>query len=132
MADVEDDMRNRRITPGKVLVAGVVIAIAITAGNALTAANTVGATSAGAGSGTISGYTVSAVAYSLNASTPSNIDAVTFTLSAAATTVKAKLVAAGTTWYACTVVSGNNWSCATTSPQATVAASDQLTVVATA
>lgn len=121
----------RKITPKKVVLSAVVVALALTIGNALTATNTVGSTQAGSGSGTISGYTVTNIAYSLNATDPSNIDAVTFTLSAAATTVKAKLVSTGSTWYTCSVVTGNNWSCATTSPQATVAGSDQLTVTAT-
>jgi hypothetical protein len=120
-----------RFSPARVIVAVAIAATAITASNALTASNTVNATVAGSGSGAISGYTVSAVAYNLNATTPANIDSVTFTLSAAATVVKAKLVAAGSTYYNCTVVSGNNWSCATTSPQATVATADQLTIVAT-
>ena len=95
---------------------------------AFTASNTVPATTAGAGSGAISGYTVSGIGYTLNATTPTNIDAVTFTISpTTATTVKAQL-AAGGTWYACTNTAGSV-SCATTSPQATVAAATQLTVL---
>ena len=63
----------------------VVAAALATGAYAFTATNTVPASSAGSGSGTISGYTVSNVAYQLNATTPSDIDSVTFTLSAAAT-----------------------------------------------
>ena len=97
---------------------------------AYTASNTVPATSAGSGATAITGYTVSGVAYSLNATTPTNIDAVTFTISpTAATTVKAQLVSAGT-YYSCTNTAGSV-SCATTSPQATVSAANQLTVLAT-
>ena len=96
---------------------------------AFTASNTVPATSAGNGSQAISGYVASSVNYNLNGTTPTNIDSVSFALDAAATTVKAKLTAAGS-WYSCTNSSGNNWSCATTSPQATVAAADNLTVLA--
>jgi hypothetical protein len=103
-----------------------------TASYAVTAANTVPATSAGSGASTISGYVVSNVQYSLNASAPANVDAVTFTLDAAATTGKAKLVSSTTSYYACTNTSGLNWSCATTSPQATVAASNELSVLAVA
>jgi len=106
------------------------VAVLVTASNAFTASNTVPAQSAGSGSSTISGYTVSAVSYTLNATTPTNIDAVLFTLNAAATTVKAKLVNAETAYYACTNTSGMNWSCATTTPQATVTASDNLSVIA--
>lgn len=111
---------------------GTVAAVAVVAGGsyAFTASNTVPTTQAGQGTGSVSGYTVSAVAYSLNASTPSNIDAVTFTISpASATTVKAQL-AAGGTWYSCTNTAGSD-GCATTSPQMTVATATTLNVVAT-
>ena len=111
---------------------GTVAAVAVVAGGsyAFTASNTVPATQAGQGTGTVSGYTVTSVGYTLNAGTPSNIDAVTFTISpATATTVKAQLVAAGT-WYSCTNTAGSV-SCATTSPQMTVATAATLNVVAT-
>jgi hypothetical protein len=95
-----------------------------------TASNTVPGTNAGSGSGTISGYTVSSVAYSLNATTPTNIDSVAFSISpTTAGTVKIQLVSAGT-WYSCTNSAGSV-TCNTTSPQATVQPADQLTVVAT-
>jgi hypothetical protein len=97
---------------------------------AYAASNTVPNTTAGAGSGTISGYTISNVAYGLNSTTPTNLDSVTFTISpATATTVKAQLASAGT-WYSCSNTAGSV-TCNTTSPQATVAAATQLTVVAT-
>jgi hypothetical protein len=108
------------------LLAAVVIGVAV---YAFTAANTVPDTSAGAGSGTISGYTITNVQYGLNATTPTNLDQVTFTISpAAASTVKVQLAPAGS-WYSCTNASGSV-TCNTTSPQATVAAATQLTVVA--
>jgi hypothetical protein len=95
-----------------------------------TASNTVTAKAAGDGSGAISGFTVSSVAYTLNSSDPSKIDAVAFSISPASTsTVKVKLDSAGSTWYSCTNSSGSV-SCTTTSPQATVAAADELRVVA--
>jgi hypothetical protein len=97
---------------------------------AYAASNTVPGSEAGAGSGAISGYTVSSVAYGLNATTPTNLDSVTFTLSpAAAGTVKVQLANAGS-WYTCSNTAGSV-TCNTTSPQATVAAATQLTVVAT-
>lgn len=98
---------------------------------ALTASNTVPVTRAGSGAQQISGYTVSDVHYTLNGTDPRNVDAVTFTLDAAppaGATMRAKLQAAGTAWYTCTA-SGANLTCATTAPQATAAAADQLTVV---
>jgi hypothetical protein len=97
---------------------------------AYAATNTVPGSTAGAGSGAISGYTVSSVQYSLNATTPTNLDQVAFTITpAAASTVKAQL-ASGGSWYSCTNTAGSV-TCNTTSPQATVAAATQLTVVAT-
>ncbi|HVN16603.1 MAG TPA: hypothetical protein VMT73_12735 [Anaerolineales bacterium] len=110
------------------LVALAVIAIAVSA-YAFAASNTVPNTQAGDGSGTVSGYTVSAIAYNLNSTDPSTLDSVNFTLSAAATTVKIKLVNAGTTWYDCTVVTGNDWTCNTSG--VAVSTIDQLRVVAT-
>ena len=97
---------------------------------AFTASNTVPASDAGAGSGTISGYTISSIQYGLNSSTPTNLDQVSFTISpTAASQVKAQL-ASGGSWYSCTNSSGSV-TCATTSPQATVAGATNLTVVAT-
>ncbi len=108
----------------------VVPALAALAMYGLTNSNTVTAKAAGDGSGAISGFTISDVGYTLNASDPTKIDAVTFTISPATTsTLKAKLVASGTSWYSCTNTAGSV-SCATTSPQATVLAADELRVVA--
>jgi hypothetical protein len=108
-----------------------VLAVGIALGvYAYAATNTVPGSTAGAGSGTISGYTVSNIAYGLNSTTPTNLDQVTFSITpTTATTVKAQL-ASGGTWYSCTNSAGSV-TCNTTSPQATVAAATQLTVVAT-
>lgn len=112
-------------------IAALIAAVCVAVGAyAFTASNTVPGTNAGAGSGAISGYTVSNVAYTLGA-TPTDLAAVAFTLDKAAGTVKAQ-VQTGGSWYTCSNGgSGNNWSCDTTSPQATVQPADQLTVVAT-
>jgi hypothetical protein len=108
-----------------------VLAMAVASGVfAYAATNTVPATTAGSGAAAISGYTITSVAYGLNASTPTNLDSVSFTIApTTANTVKVQLAAAGT-WYSCSNTAGAV-SCATTSPQATVAAATQLTVVAT-
>jgi len=114
------------------VVGGIAVAAVIVKSFALTASNTLPDSVAGAGSATISGYTVSAVHYNLNATNPQNIDSVTFNVDVAppsGATLKAKLVAAGSTYYACTNVT-TAVTCATTSPQATVSASDQLLVIA--
>jgi len=126
-------MRILRIRPKRrrsVLAALVVAGVVGSAAYAFTATNTVPASTAGSGSGAISGYTVSAIAYTLNGTTPTNLDAVTFTIApTAASVVKIQLAAAGS-WYTCANAAGSV-TCNTTSPQATVAAATNLTVVAT-
>jgi len=99
------------------------------------AANVVPESGAGAGNGTISGYTVTNIDYTLNGTTPTNLDAVEFDIAptggaAAAAVVEIKLVSTGSDWYSCSLAAGHA-TCATTSPQATVATADQLDVVAT-
>jgi len=69
-----------------------------------TAANIVPNSKAGDGSGTVSGYTVSAIHYVLNSTTFTNVDKVTFNLDStpvAGSTLKVKI---GGTWYTCTNV----------------------------
>jgi len=107
------------------------LAIGLGAGAfAYAATNTVPGSNAGSGSGAISGYTITNVAYTPNATTPTNLDQVAFTISPTTTsTLKVQLAAAGS-WYSCTNTAGSV-TCNTTSPQATVAAATQLTVVAT-
>ena len=121
-------MRRRRRQ--RRLVATAILALAFaSAAYAFTAANTVPGTNAGSGSGAISGYTASNVTYTLNSSNPQNLDQVAFTISPTTTaTVKVQLVSGGS-WYSCSN-SGGSITCATTSPQATAAAVNQLTVVA--
>ncbi|MDW8008454.1 MAG: hypothetical protein RMK67_02680 [Chloroflexota bacterium] len=103
---------------------GLVVALAAMG---LAASNTVPNTRAGDGAGTISGYTVTNVAYTLNGTNPQQVDSVSFTLDAAANTVKVRLQSGGT-WYNCTNTSGNNWSCNTTGQA--VQPADELRVVA--
>lgn len=114
----------------KMFVVVLVVLVFATAAFAFAATNTVPATYAGEGASVTSGYTVSNVAYTLNGTTASNIDAVSFDLNAAAGTVTVRLVTTGS-YYSCTNGSGNSWSCDTTSPQVTVAAADELRIVAT-
>ncbi len=114
----------------KIFIIAILAFVFATVATAFAASNTVPGTSAGEGAGVVSGYTVSSVHYVLNAANASNIDSVTFTLNATATTVKIKLVAASSTYYACTTTNGTDWQCPTTSPQATVAPADELRVIA--
>lgn len=104
-----------------------VFAISIAA-YAFAAANVVPDTKAGDGSGEVTGYTVTAVQYTLNASNPATLDSVSFDLGAAAAQVQVQLVSAGS-WYACSLDSGTVWECDTTGLN--VSAIDQLRVVAT-
>ena len=107
------------------LVAGAIIA----AVGAFTASNTVPPSKAGAGSGAISGYTVSSVHYTLGATDPTQIASVGFNLDTApvaGSSIKIKLVSSGSTWYSCTNAT-TAVTCTTTG--ATVASADSLTVV---
>jgi hypothetical protein len=110
----------------------IVVAVALATGvYAFTATNTVPGSSAGSGSGTISGYTVSNVQYQLNATTPSDIDSVTFTLSAPATQARAKVVAGATPYTTCSIAVNNVDVTCNFSPDIAVASADELTVIAT-
>jgi hypothetical protein len=118
-----------RLLRPRTLLAVMLVLILSVAVYGFAATNTVPATAAGDGSGVISGYTISAVAYTLNAANPGNIDSVSFTISpTAAGTVRIKLVNLGSTWYSCTNTAGAV-SCTTTG--ASAASADQLRVVAT-
>ncbi len=118
---------------------GIVVAMAIAGGAyAFTAANTVPATTAGAGSGVVSGYTVTNIHYGLDATTPANIDTLTFNVSPVIPNTGAGKVIAQTTLstggpnnYTCTTdTTGAVVTCATTSPQLTATLLTGVTVVA--
>jgi len=106
---------------------------------AFTAANTVPTSNAGAGSGAVSGYTVTNVHYALDATTPANVDSLTFNVSpvipstgSGKVIVQAALSTGGPNTYTCsTNTAGDTVTCATTSPQQLAAATlTSLTVVA--
>jgi hypothetical protein len=121
------------------IVAAVVVALAIGGGAyAFTASNTVPASNAGAGSGAVSGYTVTNLHYALDSTTPANIDSLTFTISptvpntgSGKVVISAALSTGGPTNYTCsTDTTGATVTCATTSPQLTAALLTGVTVVA--
>jgi hypothetical protein len=122
----------KRFLRGRRLLLPVILAgLFATAAFAFTASNTVPDSKAGDGSGAITGYTVSAIHYSLNATDGTKIDQVSFTLDStppSGSVIKIQLVTGGS-WYSCTN-SGTSVTCATTSPQATVLPSDNLRVIA--
>jgi len=95
---------------------------------AFTAANVVPDTKAGDGDGAITGYTVSNIAYQLDAANAENIESVSFDLDAAAGTVKARVVS--TAGYTdCTNPAGNSWTC-NIEPDPTVLSANELRVIA--
>lgn len=104
---------------------------------AFAAANTVPETGAGAGSGVVSGYTISNVTYTINGSNPTILDAVTFDVASTSgsagtpTQVEARLDASTSTWYSCTAGAGSSWSCDTTGVSLNVEDIDTLEIVAT-
>jgi hypothetical protein len=121
------------------LLAAVVASAAIGGGvYAFTASNTVPSTTAGAGSGAVSGYTVTNLHYALNATTPGNVDSLTFTISptvpstsSGKVVIQTALTAGGPANYTCTTdTTGATVTCATTSPQLTAATLTGVTVVA--
>jgi hypothetical protein len=125
-------MFGSRIPRLRLLASMAMLLILSAAAYGFAAANTVPISGAGDGAGTITGYTVSAVKYNLNATTPADIDSVNFTLtpSGAAgvpTTVKAKLVSGSTTYSTCTLAA-TTWTCNVIG--VTALAADELRVIA--
>ncbi len=128
----------RFFSPLRIVLVAVVAAVVAGGAYAFTAANTVPATNAGSGSGTVSGYTVSSIHYGLNSTTPNNIDSLTFSISPAVPStgsgkviVQAALTTGGPNNYTCsTDAPGTTVTCATTSPQLTTDKLSTVTVVA--
>jgi hypothetical protein len=119
--------RNRKIlTLLGTLVAMLLLA---TAAYAFTATNVVSTTKAGDGHSSISGYTVSNVVYTFDNTSPQNIANWEFDLDAAATSVRSKLASGSTTYTACVHGAGFHWTC-TPATEPTVAAADELRVIA--
>jgi hypothetical protein len=109
----------------------VLVMILFAVGFAFADTNLVNESGAGDGQNAISGYTVGAIRYNLNAATPTSIDSVQFTLTPTAgagapTTVRVQLNGGGS-WFTCTLSAGT-WTCPLTG--VTVLAATQLRVVA--
>jgi hypothetical protein len=120
------------------IVAGVA-ALSIAGGAyAFTASNTVPTSTAGAGVGAVSGYTVTNLHYTLNTTTPTNVDLLSFTVSPAIPStgtgkvvVAATLTTGGPNSYTCTTnTAGDTVTCSTTAPQLTADKLTSVTVVA--
>jgi hypothetical protein len=126
---------------GAVAVAGLVA----TTGSAFTAGNTIAASSAGSGTTAISPYATSDVQYNANATTPTDLDSVKFTLDKTARYVALRTKNTGTwvksndlrlttgTVNSCTSTGGLGitWTCDVTGLSETVAAADNVSIVAT-
>jgi hypothetical protein len=90
----------------------IVLAIIVVAGSAyaFAAANTVPDSAAGYKANVIPGYTVTSIVYDLNASNPTLVDKITFSISPSGGTVIAAIVklqtATGGSWKDCTLVAG--------------------------
>lgn len=95
-----------------------------------------GLAAGGSGADTISGFSITNVAYGFLDDNPRFIDRVWFTVDdpdsdRQPAMVKIQLTAGSDQWYACDPIGGEiaRWAC-TLSPVAAVASADQLTVVA--
>jgi hypothetical protein len=124
---------------GAIAAAGLIAA----GGSAFTAANSVEASNAGAGSTTVTGYSTSDIHFEQDATDPQLLESVTFTLDHEATYVAVRTHAGGT-WFtnedgaaaagadSCTSdVDGEVWTCLIGHAE-TIAAATSLSVVATA
>ncbi len=130
--------RSHRGSPVRLMVAVAVALVLGTGAYAFTASNTVPNSTAGSGVGTVSGYTVSSMHYTLNTSTPVNADSLTFNVSPAIPStgggkvlVQMGLTSGGPTGYSCTPnIAGNTVTCATTSPPLAIDKLVSVTVIA--
>jgi hypothetical protein len=106
------------------------------AGTAFTASITVPTTNVASGATVVGGYSIGSLSYTLNATTPINIDAIAFSVlttgsPATPTTAKVKADDSGV-WYSCIISGSGPWpvTCdSTVGTQLTVANADNLTVV---
>lgn len=135
MASIQQRTGRHASGGGKLLwivLAAVVVAGIIGVAVARTASNTVPTSKSGEGAAAISGYDVSSVHYTLNATDPTKISAVSFNLDTAppaGSSLKVRLVSGGANWYVCTNT-GVAVTCATTAPPVTTQEANELTVVA--
>lgn len=101
----------------RTLIATMLVLILSVAVYGFAAANIVPGSSAGDGSGAISGYTISNIHYALNAANPANIQTVTFDITPTSAG-DVRITMDGATWYTCTNAAGSV-SCGVTQPALT-------------
>lgn len=116
--------------PRTILAVALLTAVLAAGAYAFTASNTVPASTAGSGSGAVSGYTATSLSYVLTAADPTTVDTLTFTI--APTTTSVVKVKAGTTgsWKTCANSSGSITCDYSAAPIGVGAVLDQITVVA--
>lgn len=120
------DTRNHR----RLLIAIAILGLLLAGAFGFTAANTVPDTKAGDGSGTITGYTITNVHYTLNGTDGSIIDAIDFDVDStpvAGSTIKVQAYSAGV-FYDCTNTA-TAVTCDTTGTQLNVVDTDTLRVI---
>jgi hypothetical protein len=127
----------RPVSPARAAVAFAAAASIAGAAYGFSAANTVPPSSAGAGAGTVSGYAVSNVHYTLDTTAPDHVDSLTFTITPPLPGGQGTVIAAATlshggpSAYTCSAdPSGDTVTCPTTSPQLVAGELAALTVVA--
>ena len=117
------------VKPRSILLSALLVAILACGAYAFTASNTVPASTAGSGSGAVSGYTAAGITYALTSGDPSTIDEIEFTLNPTSTsTVRVKAGTAGS-WKICPNSSGTV-TCDYSAAPISLSAIDNLTVVA--
>ncbi len=95
-----------RFKPLRIAGLAVVAALLATSAYAFTAGVTFsGTNAAGDGSGTVSGYSVSAVVWTLDATDPTKMESVAFTINSSTATVQVS-VDGGTSWETCANAAG--------------------------
>lgn len=108
-------MYSRRSSFPRMMLAGFMLAFLAIANFAFAAANVVPEVGLGDGSGTVSGYTISGITWTLVAANPSTVQSVAMNVAptggAGAATKVRITVNAGVTWISCTGPVGNTWTC---------------------
>jgi hypothetical protein len=122
------------LQPKYIAIALIILTLGIVA-YGYAAANVVPESGAGDGTGTVSGYTVSNINYTLLETDPTKVASVALdvaaTSGAGAPNEVQISVDSGTTWVACTGPATNTWTCAfTASSEPSVSAIEGLQVVA--
>jgi len=105
----------KKLLQPKYLTLVLVLIILASAAYGLAAANVVPETGAGEGTGTVSGYTISNIAYTLLTTDPSKVESLSIdvapTEGAGAAGDVRITVDAGTTWISCTGPVTTTWTC---------------------